>query len=160
MNEAADEVIANNLADVLANGPRLTWGRKTAAIAIDRPHQRVLETGLGALGVGTMWIEYTSERKEWAELPEQDSTGQFGTPEYAVPALHPDPRALQEVAAARVHLVVTYTDHTVMYYPTERGWRINNPQRCIVIGRGLPRTYIPLDQVRAFVVEECGGDES
>ncbi len=54
-----------------------------------------------------------------------------------------------------VHLVVTYTDHTIRYYPAERGWRIDTPHRCIIIGRGLPRVYIPLDQVRSFEVEEC-----
>ena len=39
-NEAADEAIAHNIADVLENGPRLAWGRKTAAIAIDRQGRR------------------------------------------------------------------------------------------------------------------------
>lgn len=28
--ETADEAIAHNIADVLDNGPRLAWGRKTA----------------------------------------------------------------------------------------------------------------------------------
>ena len=54
-----------------------------------------------------------------------------------------------------VQLVVTYNDHTIMYYPIPEGegWKISNPHRCIVIGR-LPRTYVPLDQVRSFNVEE------
>ena len=137
--EEADEAIAHNLADVAENGPRLAWGRKTAVIAIDRAHKRVLETGLGVLGVGTMWVSYDSERKEWGELPEQHSRPELDT---------------------RVHLVVTYNDHTVNYFPVEGGWKIDNPHRCLVVGRGLPRTYIPLDQVRSFNVEECGGDES
>ncbi len=49
-------------------------------------------------------------------------------------------------------LVVTYNDNTIMYYPTPDGWRIDNPSRCLVIGR-FPRTYVPLDAVRSFVIE-------
>lgn len=71
--QAADEAVAHNLADVFENGPRLAWGRKTAPIAIDRPRRRVLKTGLGAMGVGTMWIPYDDELAEWADLPEEDS---------------------------------------------------------------------------------------
>ena len=137
MNEAADDAITHNLADVVEDAPRLAWGRKTAAIAIDRQHKQVLKTGFGALGIGTMWVPYDGEREGWIDLPEQDST----------------PR---EAAVSRVHLVVTYTDHTVLYFPVEGGWKIDNPHRCLVVGRGLPRTYIPLDAVRSFDVEECG----
>jgi hypothetical protein len=52
-------------------------------------------------------------------------------------------------------LVVTYMDHTVMYYPVGLGlaWRIDTPSRCLVIGRGVPRDYVPLDQVRSFRIE-------
>lgn len=55
----------------------------------------------------------------------------------------------------RVQIVVTYNDHTTMYYPIPEGesWKISHPHRCIVIGR-MPRTYIPLDQVRSFTVED------
>jgi len=67
----ADEALAHNIADVLENGPRLAWGRKTAAVAIDRQNRRVLKTGFGALGVGTMWVDYDEEPAEWADLPEQ-----------------------------------------------------------------------------------------
>jgi hypothetical protein len=69
----AAEALAHNVADVLENGPRLAWTRKTAPIAIDRQNRRVLQTGLGALGVGTMWIGYNDEPAEWANLPERDS---------------------------------------------------------------------------------------
>lgn len=55
-----------------------------------------------------------------------------------------------------VQLVVTYNDHTVLFYPVSDGWRISNPHRCIVIGK-MPRTYIPLDQVRSFEVEQMRG---
>ena len=82
-SEAADEAIAHNIADVLENGPRLSWNRKTAELAIDRKNKYVLMTGLGAMGVGTMWVSYADrgddwEEPEWADLPEEDSTGQFG----------------------------------------------------------------------------------
>lgn len=54
----------------------------------------------------------------------------------------------------RCQLVVTYNDHTIMYYPVPKadGWKISHPHRCIVIGK-FPRTYVPLDQVRSFSVE-------
>ena len=77
-NEAADEAVAHNLVDVFENGPRLAWGRKTAALAIDRPNRRILKTGLGALGVGTMWCSYDEEDADWAQLPEQNSAREFG----------------------------------------------------------------------------------
>lgn len=53
-----------------------------------------------------------------------------------------------------MELVVTYNDHAIMYYPVcpARGWRIDNASRCLVIGK-MPRTYVPLDQVRSFVVQ-------
>ena len=54
----------------------------------------------------------------------------------------------------RTQLVVTYNDHQIMYYPIpyDDGWRIDNPSRCLVIGK-FPRTYIPLDQVRSFDIQ-------
>lgn len=57
-----------------------------------------------------------------------------------------------------VQLVVTYFDHQVMYYPvdSERGWKIDNPSRCLIIGRGVPRTFVPLDQVRSFDIVRFG----
>jgi len=58
----------------------------------------------------------------------------------------------------RLQLVVTYADHTIMYYPVtpDGGWKIDNPNRCLVIGRGVPRVHVPLDQVRSFEIAECG----
>lgn len=61
------------------------------------------------------------------------------------------------------HLVVTYDDHQIMYYPVDptRGWRIDAPSRCLIIGvGGLPRTYVPLDRVRSFDIERKGDDAS
>jgi hypothetical protein len=53
--------------------------------------------------------------------------------------------------------VVTYNDHQIQYHPVgpDTGWRIDNPSRCVVIGT-MPRTYIPLDQVRYFSIEHVG----
>ncbi|MEU8186034.1 hypothetical protein [Micromonospora carbonacea] len=52
-----------------------------------------------------------------------------------------------------VQLRVEYADHQRRYFPAERGWRIDAASRCIVIGRDLPRTYVPLDGVTDFTVE-------
>lgn len=56
-----------------------------------------------------------------------------------------------------VQLRVEYADHQRRYFPAERGWRIDAASRCIVIGRDLPRTYVPLDGVTDFTIErsEC-----
>lgn len=53
----------------------------------------------------------------------------------------------------RVQLAVEYGDHQTRYYPANRGWRIDAASRCIVIGRDLPRTYVPLDRVTGWTVE-------
>lgn len=62
------------------------------------------------------------------------------------------------MSTEQTQLVVTYSDHTMGYFRVdERGWRIDNPSRCIVIGK-MPRTYVPLDQVRTFDVEAIEAD--
>jgi hypothetical protein len=63
----------------------------------------------------------------------------------------------------RAQLVITYFDHQVMYFPVsydDGGWKVDAASRCIVIGRGVPRTWIPLDQVRHWDIEGMsdGGD--
>jgi hypothetical protein len=57
---------------------------------------------------------------------------------------------------ATVQLAVEYADHQTRYHPADRGWRIDAASRCIVIGRDLPRTYIPLDRVTHWTVERIG----
>ncbi|MEU7771243.1 hypothetical protein AB0C44_07945 [Micromonospora taraxaci] len=52
-----------------------------------------------------------------------------------------------------VQLAVEHFDHQTRYYPANGGWRIDAASRCIVIGKGLPRTHIPLDNVVAWRVE-------
>jgi hypothetical protein len=62
----------------------------------------------------------------------------------------------------KLQLVVTYFDHTIMYFPVsaERGgWKIDNPSRCLIVGHGVPRTFIPLDQVRSFDIAPSGSPE-
>lgn len=55
-----------------------------------------------------------------------------------------------------IQIVVSYADHQTGFYqvPEDQGWRIDAALRCIVIGRGVPRTHIPLDSVQCFHVEE------
>lgn len=66
-----------------------------------------------------------------------------------------------------VQLVVTYADHSIGYYPVRTGtvtigWKLDAGSRCLVIGKGVPRTYVPLDRVMSFSIEEYaeapGGD--
>lgn len=56
----------------------------------------------------------------------------------------------------RVQLAVEYADHQTRYYPANRGWRVDAASRCIVIGRDLPRTYVPLDRITNWTVERVG----
>lgn len=58
-----------------------------------------------------------------------------------------------------VQLAVEYADMQTRYYPANRGWRIDAASRCIVIGRDLPRTYVPLDRVTAWSVEHVDAGE-
>ena len=55
-----------------------------------------------------------------------------------------------------IRLAVTYNDEVVMFYPVEGSWHIDNPSRCLIIGRGVPRTHVPLDQVRSFEIIRIG----
>lgn len=60
-----------------------------------------------------------------------------------------------------IQLVVTYFDHEIGYFtvPPNQGWKIDAPSRCLIVGRGIPRTYIPLDKVRSFEIDRYGEDE-
>jgi hypothetical protein len=58
-----------------------------------------------------------------------------------------------------VQIVVEYADHQFRYFPVKDCWRVDPAFRCIVIGRGLPRTYVPLDSVRNFTVETLTSSE-
>jgi hypothetical protein len=52
-----------------------------------------------------------------------------------------------------VQIAVYYLDDTTRWYPVNEQWRVDTVRREIVIGRGIPRTHIPLDTVRAYHVE-------
>lgn len=59
-----------------------------------------------------------------------------------------------------VHVRVTYRDGTDAYYPVPptEGWRLDTRTRELVIGKGVPRTHVPLDAVWCYAPEPCGGD--
>ena len=57
----AQEVYTHNIADVMEHGPGLRVTRRTAVLAHDPDRNLVKIGGLGALGVGTMWVERTDE---------------------------------------------------------------------------------------------------
>ena len=57
----AEDVYAHNIADVMENGPALRITRRTAVLAHDPERDLVLIGGLGALGVGTMWVARTDD---------------------------------------------------------------------------------------------------
>lgn len=56
-----------------------------------------------------------------------------------------------------IRLVVSYADHQTGFFdvPEGEGWRIDAASRCLVIGRRVPRTYVPLDGVQCFAIEEA-----
>jgi hypothetical protein len=70
--------------------------------------------------------------------------------------------------ARRKQLVINYFDRVDQYHEvdqatayhevsiSEGGWKIDAEMRCLVIGR-YPRTYIPLDRVRNFRIEDIDG---
>lgn len=55
----------------------------------------------------------------------------------------------------RVQIHVTLLDGTQRWYPVGdgEGWKIDSTSRCIIIGKGLGRTYIPFDNVDCFSPE-------
>lgn len=54
----------------------------------------------------------------------------------------------------QITLVVTYADHQTGYFQVPEGesWRVDPATRCLVVGRGVPRTHVPLDSVQSFDV--------
>jgi hypothetical protein len=51
-----------------------------------------------------------------------------------------------------IQLAVTYANGQTMYHPVPegQGWKIDTMQRVVVIGKGVPRTIVPLDGVLHF----------
>ncbi len=71
-----------NLADVLENGPRLNYTKRSFVVARDRHLGRMLLGGLGAMGVGQMWFDDDGSHKDdptYADAPEAQApiTGSF-----------------------------------------------------------------------------------
>lgn len=70
--------------------------------------------------------------------------------------------ALEQIAEAInmtervVYLTITYWDWDIRRFPTfhSTGWKIDPNRNLLVIGRGVPRTEIPLSNVRFYDVEE------
>jgi hypothetical protein len=55
-----------------------------------------------------------------------------------------------------VHLAVSYHGEQTRYFPVgEDGWRFDTSTRELVIGRGVPRTHVPLDTVAHYDIEDC-----
>lgn len=57
----------------------------------------------------------------------------------------------------KLHLAVQFKNGENGYFPVSsaRGWRINSASREIIVGKGVPRTHIPLDNVLYYDIEEC-----
>jgi len=57
----------------------------------------------------------------------------------------------------RLQLVVNHTGNVIRYYPVSfesGGWHVNSATREIVIGKGVPREFVPLDNVLSYRIEE------
>lgn len=56
----------------------------------------------------------------------------------------------------KVQLVVTFLDNTIGYFGVDiqGGWKVDTSTRELKLGKGFPRTNIPLDNVRYYAIEE------
>jgi hypothetical protein len=54
---------------------------------------------------------------------------------------------------------VQYADGQRGYYhvPEDTGWRVDPAARCLVVGHGVPRKHIPLDNVQFFDIIDIDG---
>jgi hypothetical protein len=68
----------------------------------------------------------------------------------------PRRHAPQHCQPRKLQLAVQYFDNTCRYFPIDpdQGWKLDPINRQIVVGRGVPRTMIPLDGVRYYDIEE------
>jgi hypothetical protein len=74
------EAIDHNRAVLADGGPRLTAAYQTYVAARDRARGQVLVGGLGAMGVGRMWVDERPEHARlpgYADAPEADSTSEI-----------------------------------------------------------------------------------
>lgn len=72
---ADDEVRRHNIGVFMEDGPRLSWRYQTAYVAKDTKRNRVMVGGLGAMGIGRMWVEHGDHDPPLDEIdvPEVDS---------------------------------------------------------------------------------------
>lgn len=80
--EIVERAIANNIETVMREGPGLRYSQQTVVLARDRVNGLVLLGGLGGMGVGRMWFMDGPQYVDYlgyADAPELDSTGGFGT---------------------------------------------------------------------------------
>lgn len=77
-----EEKQAENIKDVLENGPGLRKSHHQWIVAKDSKLGRVLKGGLGGSGVGQMWFtadEHDQQGEGYSEAPERDSFMGWGT---------------------------------------------------------------------------------
>lgn len=55
-----------------------------------------------------------------------------------------------------IEIQVTYMSHQQGYFPIDpdEGWRVDPASRCLVVGHGVPRIHVPLDNVMYFTLVE------
>lgn len=68
-----------------------------------------------------------------------------------------EPEKVAVAGEPDVHLRVTHMNGTSTVHPVSDGdgWRVDTWTRSLVIGRGLGRVHIPLDNVASYSPEEC-----
>jgi hypothetical protein len=81
MKKAPAKALARNFKDVMKHGSRLSYNRSTAVVATCRAENGALLTGLGGMGVGTMWTEL--DYSDYAERAKQDEAPDFPTKDAA-----------------------------------------------------------------------------
>lgn len=68
-----DEALAHNFEEFLEHGPGLRYSTQTAVAARCPTGKHVLVTGLGGMGIGSMWHPASDYREKlgdlWSELP-------------------------------------------------------------------------------------------
>jgi hypothetical protein len=55
-----------------------------------------------------------------------------------------------------IEIAVTYNTHQQAFFPIDpgEGWRVDPASRTLVVGHGVPRIHVPLDNVMFFTLVE------
>ena len=79
--KTVEQCAKENIQTFMKHGPGLRMDYNRFVVARDRKNKRVLQGGLGGLGIGKMWIKdiECENLPGYNEAPEEDSTGGFGT---------------------------------------------------------------------------------